>query len=140
LSKEIATQMYEIATQVYLVLRDLGWHFHWLLLASAPIFLILVLGGVRNWRAAFLFSLALPGALFWCASMIVLPYIHGVPDVTRLIFSFAVAFPSAWALPSVAIFQFLKLRGPATKIGIGGFAAAFVIVALYGWTTLMDRV
>ena len=131
--------MSTISTQVYLVLRDLAWNFHWLLLASVLIFLVLWLVGLQNRRAVLLFSLALPGAMVWCAIMITLPFVNVMPDITRTIVVFAVAFPSVWALPSIAVFQFLRLRGPATNIGIRGFALAFVIVALYAWTTVMDR-
>jgi hypothetical protein len=129
-----------ITHQVYLLTGGLIWHFHWLLLASAFIFPFLWFFNFQNRRAVLLFSLTLPGALVWCATLLGFLFLFASPLMAQTFVTFAIWFPSCWVLPCMAIFQFLRLRAPSTNIGARGFALAFVIVALHAWTTLMDRV
>jgi hypothetical protein len=129
-----------ISHQAYLLLGNLIWHFHWLLLVSAVIVPLLWFFNFQNRRAVLLFSLALPGALVWCAMVMVFLLFFAPPNASHSLVSLALGFPSALVLPCIAIFQLLRLRAPSTRIGAGGFALAFVIVALYAWTTVMDRV
>jgi hypothetical protein len=126
------------AHQIYLLLRDVIWNFHWLLLVSALIFPLLLFFKFQNRRAVLLFSLALPGALIWFAA-IMAQLLVAPPSAGHTLVSLALGFPSAWVLPCIAIFQLLRLRAPSTNIGARGFASAVVVVALYAWTTIMDR-
>jgi hypothetical protein len=126
--------------QAYLLLGGLIWYFHWLLLASALILPLLWFFNFQNRRAVLLFSLALPGALVWCATLMGFVLVFPPPSVATTLLHVAVGFPSCWVLPSIAIFQLLRLHAPSTHIGARGFALAFVIVALYAWTTVVDRV
>jgi hypothetical protein len=123
----------------YLWSKTVIWYFHWLLIASLILFLILIYFKFENRRAVLLFSLALPGALAWCVTIAAGISVAAFPRIANSLFGLFMAFPSAWLLVVVATVQLFKLRAPRRNIGLLGILLAALIAALYPWTSLIDR-
>ena len=129
-----------MALEYYVWFKTIIWYFHWLLLASFVLFLILrYFFKFENHRAILLFSLAFPGALAWCLTIAAGIAAGVFPLIFNSLFGIFVAFPSAWLLTIIASFQLFYLRSPARNIGKGGFIIAALIVAIYPSTTLVQR-
>lgn len=123
----------------YQLLKHVLDYFPLLLIPGILVFAVLMFFKVHNVRAALLFSLSIPGALFWCVMLPVIVAIFMSPMIVSSLFFILVLFPSAAVLPAVAALQLARLSRATARIGVLGWCTAAAIVVLYFWTALVHR-
>src|SRR5262245_44252101 len=109
-------------------------NFHYLLIISIFLFVLLIAMKTPNIQASLLLSLALPGAIVWPLTIL----IRSPSDLTAYLL-LLVVFPACWILPIITLCQIPQLRVSKRRLGPMAYVGSITIAVLYAATSFVSR-
>jgi hypothetical protein len=132
-SARVCTFSQTISDPFNSVLKYIQWAPLW----AVGLYAVLALWGVRNQRAALLFSLSLPAAAA-LPVLLICGWIIREGNPLGLFFIVSVIYPATWIMPFVAMMQLIQLGYPKREVGWVGCVFALLIAGVYIWTAIIN--